>query len=85
MSGGAEIAMSTCYGCGDFMTFDVETVPSVVVDARTGEPAAEDCPVEFGVCMPLCVACVDRVEAYRRSHNMPKAWPHRRPARYEGM
>lgn len=79
MAEGRAILLMSCKGCGDRITLDepqAEWWPSVVTDGATGGLVDADAPVPADpVRKPLCVSCIERIEAERKRLGLPVAWP----------
>jgi hypothetical protein len=77
MGEGYTFAMGGCWSCGTLFTFDVEEVPSVITDSRTGKVAAEGTPEAFQLKQAICDPCADTAEKLRKAEGLPVAWPRR--------
>lgn len=54
-----------CYGCGQVFGFNPDLVPSIRIDADTGEVAPT------GVRQPVCGMCVARANPARAANGVP--------------
>lgn len=78
MTVGHEVLFMDCRSCRVGMTLamgDADWWPSAIEDAATGELVDADAPLPADpVRKPLCVSCIERIEAERRRLGLPVAW-----------